>query len=149
MENGRRHSRIVSSRTTAGSDKCGGKRQSGSDRVARRSFRRHCGRHGHYNLQTAESEHFGRNLSNLFSRFLSILLPLIAEHCPDCLRGAHQSFHRHRTGRERRSANTRRRRGRIMHARAANCFGSSLYRRHPDSHRRACDRTSARFFQRP
>src|SRR5882762_5965391 len=99
--------------------------------------------------QTAESEYFGRNLSNLFSRFLSILLPLIAEHRPDCLRRAHESFHRHRAGCECRFTNTRCGRVRLMHAHPANRSDSNLHCRHPDSHRRACDRTSDRFFQRP
>src|SRR5438132_5760336 len=144
------HSRSVSGRTATGAGKDRGKRQSGSDRVARGSLWQNRGRHGrHYNVKTAKSKHFGRNISNLFSRFLSILLPRVAEHRPDSLRGVDQSFHRHRAGPERRPANSRRHGFRIVHARAANCFDPGLHRRHPNSHRRTCDRTSDRLSQRP
>src|SRR2546427_231851 len=88
LENRRRHSRSVSGRTATGAGKGRGKRQPGSDRAARGSLWQNRGRHGrHYNVKTAKSKHFGRDISNLFSRFLSILLPGVAEHRPDSLRG--------------------------------------------------------------
>src|ERR1700738_1508301 len=86
LENGRRHSWLVSSRTTAGASRgqrpeTRGQRSAATSRKSAITNQR-----SEIEKQTAESEHFGRNLSNLFSRFLSILLPLIAEHRPDCLR---------------------------------------------------------------
>src|SRR6266478_968569 len=79
LENRRRHSWSVSGRTATGAGKCRGKRQSGSDHVARGSLWQNRGRHGrHYNVKTAKSKRFGRDISNLFSRFLSILLPRVA-----------------------------------------------------------------------
>src|SRR6266852_5712573 len=103
LEKGRRHSWLVSSRITAGARTS---QKSAISRLHARLRRAKGNQRSEIEEQTAKSEYFGRNLSNLFSRFLSILLPLFAEHRPDCLRGAHQSFCRHPSGRERRSANT-------------------------------------------
>src|SRR5438445_6552265 len=87
LEKGRRHSWLVSSRITAGARTS---QKSAISRPAVAGLRRAKGnQRSEIEEQTAKSEYFGRNLSNLFSRFLSILLPLIAEHRPDCLRRAH------------------------------------------------------------
>src|SRR5438132_4952987 len=86
LEKGRRHSWLVSSPTTA---RARTSQKSAISRLHARLRRAKGNQRSEIEEQTAKSEYFGRNLSNLFSRFLSILLPLIAEHRPDCLRRAH------------------------------------------------------------
>src|SRR5207237_9347267 len=92
LENGRRHSWLVSSRTTAGARTS---QKSAISRLHARLRRAKGNQRSEIEEQTAKSEYFGRNLSNLFSRFLSILLPLIAVHRPYFLRRSHQSFPLH------------------------------------------------------
>src|SRR6267378_125975 len=87
LENRRRHSRSVSSRSPAGAERSQrsevGSHKSAISRL-RASLRRAGGsQRSEIEEQGAESEHFGRNISNLFSRVLPIPLPLVAEYRPD------------------------------------------------------------------
>src|SRR5205823_5395096 len=124
LEKGRRHSWLVSSRTTAGARTS---QKSAISRLHARLRRAKGNQRSEIEEQTAKSEYFGRNLWNLFSRFLSILLPLIAEHHPDCLRLAHQSFHRHCAGCACRSAINCCGRVRVIHTSSETCFDYILH----------------------
>src|SRR5437879_13353781 len=77
LEKGRRHSWLVSRRTTAGAKTS---QKSAISRLHARLRRAKGNQPPEIEEQTAKAEYFDRNLPNVFSRSLSIPLPLLDGH---------------------------------------------------------------------